>query len=463
MSGSILELAGYSVSYGRKTVLASVDLVVLTRGVTVLMGPGGSGKSSLLRGLAGALADASGAHIGGTASYQGTPLGQAGQWPTLVAQKPRLVTSTVYNLLAESHPGRSGFTRRDLQGVLAAEAEGLGLSGLVERFEDDVLALPKELRRALVIFGASLANAPLLCVDEPTSDITGDEAGVVLDLLLGLSRSRAVLFVTHNQRHARAVASSVALLAGGVIQEQQPSDGFFNTPLTEAGRSWVRTGSCSVPSPDTPLEHLAPEFRGARPAKDDVTHEPPSATRHPARVVAAARGPNGFRWLQPGRLAGCPMPGVVHEADADLAALRRVGVTVLVTLTETPLSGRGVDPMTVGIDNVYFPVVDMEAPSIESAEGLCAQVHALKEGGEVVAFHCRAGIGRTGTMLAAQLIYEGAGAGEALATVRRVDRRWVQSRAQEEFLERFARHRACHRGPGATGAEQSPRGGAQAG
>jgi len=52
--------------------------------------------------------------------------------------------------------------------------------------------------------------------------------------------------------------------------------------------------------------------------------------------------------------------------------------------------------------------------------------------------HCRAGLGRTGTVLAAHLIWEGKGSLSALEYVRRIEPRWVQSEAQVKFLEAFS-------------------------
>ena len=57
--------------------------------------------------------------------------------------------------------------------------------------------------------------------------------------------------------------------------------------------------------------------------------------------------------------------------------------------------------------------------------------------GEVLAVHCLAGLGRTGTVLAAWLIYKGLTAAEALRRVRLVDPQYVQSTEQEEFLQRY--------------------------
>ena len=57
--------------------------------------------------------------------------------------------------------------------------------------------------------------------------------------------------------------------------------------------------------------------------------------------------------------------------------------------------------------------------------------------GEVLAVHCLAGIGRTGTVLAAWLVREGLTAVEALRRVRLIDAQYVQTAEQEEFLQRY--------------------------
>ena len=52
--------------------------------------------------------------------------------------------------------------------------------------------------------------------------------------------------------------------------------------------------------------------------------------------------------------------------------------------------------------------------------------------------HCRAGIGRTGTVLAAWLIREGGlSATDAIARLRNINPAYVQTEEQEVFLQAF--------------------------
>jgi atypical dual specificity phosphatase len=239
----------------------------------------------------------------------------------------------------------------------------------------------------------------------------------------------------------------VALLAGGRITERAPAATFFDAPATPEGRSFIRTGRCADPSPDATAEALEPAV--ARPSL-------------PAVAAARSRfaGPRGFFWVKPGRLGGVPRPGVVDTVDADLEGLRRLGISVLVTLEEVP----AVDPEALarhGLASIHVPIADMGAPALDRAAQLCRVIGRLVAGGAAVAVHCRAGQGRTGTVLAAQLVFEGAAAAGAIDRVRGVNPRCIQSRPQVEFLSAFeafvARSRVtAPRPPGNPQSHQQP-------
>ena len=65
---------------------------------------------------------------------------------------------------------------------------------------------------------------------------------------------------------------------------------------------------------------------------------------------------------------------------------------------------------------------------------LMLKMKRLLLGGEVLAVHCLAGLGRTGTVLAAWLVFEGITAETALQRVRAIESQYVQSELQENIL-----------------------------
>jgi atypical dual specificity phosphatase len=446
-SSTILRLRGYGVAFGERIVLSDVNLEVPERGPMVILGPGGTGKSTLLRTLAGFNATNPSLRTWGEAHYAGAPLGD-GELPALVSQSAKLMMASVLDNMVHELPERRSLTplqQRDLVKRLLARA---GLAALVDCLDRRVVKLPLAQQRHLAILRLAAAGPKLLCLDEPTTGLSDADSAPLLETIRRESTQRAVLVVLHNQEQARALGGVTALLAGGVIQELRPTPEFFTAPRGTAAREFVRNGNCAVAAPD------------ARPDELDAGVAPPPPIPEAARrYVSDAFGPRGFLWLKHGRLAGTPRPGVYFDLDYDLKALRRVGVTVLVSLTETPLDADALPPY--GMRSIRFPVPDMGAPSVERAADLCRQIDTLLAADEVLAVHCRAGLGRTGTVLAAYLIWEGHSALDALESVRRVEPRWVQSEEQVGFLEEFAGVVANgvptrHTGMPATAARRSP-------
>jgi atypical dual specificity phosphatase len=420
-----LALNGFGVAYNTRTVLQHVSLQIAARGVTVVVGPAGTGKSTLLRTLCGLHRAIPSVRTWGEACYLGQPLGHEDRWPALVVQHARLFTSTLLENLLMEAPERFASTYEQKRTRALAMLEELFLMNFASALNEPVVDLPLHVQRLVAIGRVAASNAALLCVDEPTNGIDAEHATLVIDCLQRLAERRAVIVVLHNQREIRRLGGTLVLLARGRVQESQPVANFFEHPMSDAGRQFAATGSCIDVSPSTPPDHLALEERAHA-----VTFTP----RHEA--ASAAIGPDGFVWLLPGRLAGTPQPGIVLNIDYDLQALQRVGVTVLMSLIERPLEED--ELKRYGMTLLWYPVRDMEAPTIETAKRICTVIDQLLAKGEVIAVHCKAGHGRTGAVLTAYLIWCGASALAALETARRRQPRWVQSAAQIRFLEEFA-------------------------
>ncbi|MBX3232613.1 MAG: ATP-binding cassette domain-containing protein [Labilithrix sp.] len=417
---AVLRLRGFGLAFNGTPVLAHVDLDLPETGLVVLVGPAGSGKSALLRTLAGvndahpSLSTWGVAELDARGSRRGVGL---------VMQHSRFFMSSVRENLVSALPNREKLEPAAQTAIARDLLRGVGLRSLVDRLDADVVTLPKPEQRLLAIVRATAGDPLVLLADEPTSGLDDEAAIDVIALLRAQAAFRAVLFITHNQRHALAAGGTTCLLAGGTIVESAPTAQFFRAPATELGRRFVATGSCPAPSP------------GAR--SDDLDEGSPQPTPLPAGALGArAAGPRGFFWIVPGRLGGLPRPGIVAELEHDLAGLAELGVGVLVTLEESVT----VAPerlAAIGVAPIHFPIPDMGAPDVVPAIALCARVAAEMARGRVVALHCRAGLGRTGTLLASQLVWSGESAVRAIERVRQINPRCIQSDAQIAFLRAF--------------------------
>ena len=154
-----------------------------------------------------------------------------------------------------------------------------------------------------------------------------------------------------------------------------------------------------------------------------------------------------FGWVLPGRLAGMAYP---HQGAGPL--LRALGIRAVLTLTESPP-----EPFLAleGFIVHHEPVTDFEAPSPEALERAVAFVRRHIDRDEPVVVHCRAGIGRTGTALAAVLVSLGREPRAAIDAVRRTRPGSLETSGQESAVLAFARRLAMRRAPNTDSGEDS--------
>lgn len=178
--------------------------------------------------------------------------------------------------------------------------------------------------------------------------------------------------------------------------------------------------------PTWPMPHREPDAL-VNLGEDGIYHGPHEQTRD-----IPAPSPEWMQWFEPERLAGMPRPGQEEEVSEVLARLLEQGFTHVLCLEEEHHHAQAIEE--VGMTAWHFPIVDMQAPSRELALKWCEHVEAAQAQGGCVAIHCKAGLGRTGTIATLLLMRRGYTLEEALMLLRGWRRHYVQTEVQLQFL-----------------------------
>lgn len=149
--------------------------------------------------------------------------------------------------------------------------------------------------------------------------------------------------------------------------------------------------------------------------------------------------PNGFSWINRPLLAALARPASAE----DLVWLRSQGIDLIISLTEEPLPRQWVND--AGLMVVHVPVEDMEAPTPEQLERCVSTIERANAAKLGVAVHCTAGLGRTGTVLAGYFVSQGDDARQAIARVRELRPRSIETHEQAQAVEAYAKRRAASR------------------
>jgi putative ABC transport system ATP-binding protein len=228
---TVLELREVSKVYGagpaQVNALRRVNLSVRAGELVAVMGPSGSGKSSLLT-IAGSLEEPT----TGQVLVMGTDLTHLS--PDDQARLRRRLIGYVFqdfNLLAGFTALENVTVPLELDGTSAKAARATGMKALAELgMAERAHHFPDELsggeRQRVAIARAVVGDRKLLLADEPTGALDSVNAEAVMRLMLAICRRGvAGVVVTHDAHMASSADRVVFLQDGQMVDRAQPASG----------------------------------------------------------------------------------------------------------------------------------------------------------------------------------------------------------------------------------------------
>jgi ABC-2 type transport system ATP-binding protein len=207
--------------FGARLAVDRVSFAVRAGEVMGLLGPNGSGKTTILRLLAGYLRPSSGTAC--VAGFDVVAEGlEARRYVGYVPEDVPLYTQMRVDEFLAFMGRLKGLTGRPLHDGMASVCERLALSRVRHML---IGKLSRGYRQRVAIAQALLNDPPLLILDEPTNGLDPRQIIEMRELLRALATTHTILVTSHILGEIAKVAHRVAILLDGRLLAVQALDG----------------------------------------------------------------------------------------------------------------------------------------------------------------------------------------------------------------------------------------------
>lgn len=219
-----------TVGYNGRPVVKDIEASVKKGQIATLIGPNASGKSTILKSMAGQLKTISGvALINDTPLEAINPQRLARQMAIVSTERPQPELMTCGELVAV---GRYPYTGK--LGILSDEdkekiAEALSLVKALELMDRNLTEVSDGQLQRIMLARALCQEPEIIILDEPTSFLDIRYAVEILDVLhrLATERKVTVIMSLHELNYARRVSDLVICIKNGYVMELGEPEAIF--------------------------------------------------------------------------------------------------------------------------------------------------------------------------------------------------------------------------------------------
>ncbi|AFY73873.1 ABC-type transport system involved in resistance to organic solvents, ATPase component [Synechococcus sp. PCC 7502] len=236
LSTPILELQGIHKSFGNTVILNGIDLKIYDGDAVAIIGPSGTGKSTILRIITGLLAPDSGQvlvngkplhSIAGTDDdvHIGMVFQQAALFDSLTVEQ-----NVGFSLFEHSH-----LSHREIAEMVQQKLALVGLPNIGDRYPSQLSGgMRKRVSFARAIVEDATEKAKkILLYDEPTAGLDPVASTIIEDLIRSLKTEQQVcdsyIVVTHQESTIRRTADRVIMLYEGNVRWEGTIDEIDST------------------------------------------------------------------------------------------------------------------------------------------------------------------------------------------------------------------------------------------
>jgi phospholipid/cholesterol/gamma-HCH transport system ATP-binding protein len=240
-SAPIVDIRNLDYAVGGRPIFAGLDIQIPRSKITAVMGPSGTGKTTLLRLITGqVIADGGAIDVAGEnlRAISRTNLYVLRRRMGMLFQNGALLTDlSVFENVAFPLREHTDLTERLIRQLVLTKLQAVGLRGAAELMPAE---LSGGMSRRVALARAIVMDPELLIYDEPFVGLDPISLGVILRLIRRLNDTLGItsIVVSHDVSEISTVADQVFLLSGGkVVANGTPQE--LKTNPTEIVKQFI--------------------------------------------------------------------------------------------------------------------------------------------------------------------------------------------------------------------------------
>ena len=224
----LIKLKEVTKQYGEITALDDVSLEIKEKEIFTVLGPNGSGKTTMLRIMASIVEPTSGEVFFGGERINNSNRSHARKKSTMVFQKTVLFNTTVYKNVAYGLKLRK-FPKKEIDERVENVLDLVKMNGYEKRLAKKLSGGEQQrvsLARALAL------NAELLLLDEPTANLDPKNVSIIEETISRVNHefNTTIVMATHNLFQAETITKRAALILDGKIVQVGTAQEIFRVP-----------------------------------------------------------------------------------------------------------------------------------------------------------------------------------------------------------------------------------------
>ncbi|MCW9023590.1 MAG: ABC transporter ATP-binding protein [Gammaproteobacteria bacterium] len=257
-SSPVVEIRNLSFSRGSRKIFDGVDIDIYRGKVTAIMGPSGTGKTTLLRLIGGQLRPDT-----GTIKVDGQNVPKL-NYHDLYALRKRmgmlfqngalLTDMDVFDNIAFPLREHTQLNDRLIRSLVLMKLEAVGLRGARDLMPSE---LSGGMSRRVALARAVVMDPMIMMYDEPFTGQDPISMGVLVRLIRTLNDALGLtsIIVSHDIKETAAIADHIYLLSGGKVVAQGSTE-----ELNQSNSEWAQQFMKGLPDGPVPFHYPAQDF-----------------------------------------------------------------------------------------------------------------------------------------------------------------------------------------------------------